>query len=70
MNTRHVEDYLKRLKEHERFLEKKLREKEESKTHYLKAELLALRWMISYTEDTIQEAAEHQYKWLQENEVR
>lgn len=68
MNTRQVEIYLKRLKDHERFLEKKLNEKAEHKSHYLKAELLALSWMIRYTEDNIQEAASHQYKWFQELE--
>lgn len=70
MNTRYVEGYLKRLRERQDYLEQKIREKEavssEESSHYLKAELLALSWVIRYTEDTIIEAAEHQDKWINE----
>lgn len=66
MNTRTVDEYIKRLKTHERFLETKLSEKEEEKSHYLRAELLALSWVIRYAEDTILEAADHQNKWFNE----
>jgi len=66
MNIRETQDYLKRLKHHLVFLELKLEQKEEAKSHYLRAEMSALEWIIRYAEDTILEASEHQNKWTQE----
>lgn len=66
MDTRRVDGYVKDLKSHQRFLEKKLAEKDEASSHYLKRELLALTWVIAYAEDTVLEAADHQYKWFNE----
>lgn len=68
MNTRKVDDYLKRLKRRERFLERRAEDKEYEKSHYDRAELVALKWLIRYAEDTILEAAEHQAKWFEESE--
>lgn len=71
MNTRKVEEYLKRLKRRERFLEQRVDGKGLSvDSHYDRAELAALKWSIRYVEDTIIEAAEHQYKWFEEQEGR
>lgn len=66
MNTRQVDEYIKRLKRREKFLEQRAAEKEEEKSHYDRAELLALKWVIAYAEDTILEAADHQNKWFNE----
>ena len=71
MNTRKVEEYLKRLKRREKFLEQRVKDRTETdNSHYDRAELAALKWLIRYAEDTIIEAAEHQYKWFEEQEGR
>lgn len=66
MEIRKVEEYIKRLKRRERFLATRAGDREEEKSHYDRAELIALQWMIRYVEDTIIAAAEHQYKWFNE----
>ena len=66
MDTRKVDEYLKRLKRRERFLENRVGDKELEKSHYDRAELSALKWIIRYAEDTSQEAVEHQSKWFKE----
>lgn len=66
MDTRRVDEYVKRLKRRERFLEERVGDKEEEKSHYDRAELQALKWMIRYVQDTPIEAAEHQTKWFNE----
>lgn len=66
MDTRRVDEYLKRLRKQVDFLEERLAGKEEDKSHYARAELIALKWIISYVEDTPLEAAEHQHKWFNE----
>lgn len=66
MNTRQVQEYLKRLKRRELFLEQRAEGRAEEKSHYDRAELLALKWVIAYSEDTLLEASEHQYKWFNE----
>lgn len=66
MDTRRIDNYIKILKNRRAFLENKIDEKEEDKSHYLRAELLALNWVIAYIEDTSIEAAYHQYKWFNE----
>lgn len=60
MNTRKVDEFLKRLKRRETFLENRIGDAQEEKSHYDRAELYALNWMIAYVEDTILAAAEHQ----------
>jgi len=64
MNHRQVQEYLKRMKRREKFLEERIEGKEEEKSHYDRSELMALTWMIRYVEDTIDTAAEHQYNWF------
>lgn len=66
MQTRRVEEYLKRLKRRERFLEQRAEGRAYESSHYDRAELLALSWIIRYAEDTIIEAADHQAKWFEE----
>lgn len=66
MDTRRVDDYLKRLKRRERFLSNRVDDKSVDKSHYDRAELIALQWIIRYAEDTMLEAAEHQNKWFNE----
>lgn len=66
MDIRQTQDYLKRLKHHLIFLELKLEQKDEDKSHYLRAEISALKWIVRYAEDTIVEASEHQSKWSKE----
>lgn len=67
MNTRQVDEYLKRLKRRERFLEDRIEHYiERDKVHYDKAELIALQWAIRYIEDTKLEAADHQGKYFNE----
>lgn len=66
MNPRKVQDYLKRLKRREVFLEERIGDNENA--HYDKAELAALKWIIRYAEDTLLEASEHQAKYF--NEMR
>lgn len=62
MNYRQVDEYVKRLKRRERFLENRANGRDEDKSHYDRAELSALRWVIQYVEDTPLQAAEHYYK--------
>lgn len=62
MNNRQVDEYIKRLKRRERFLESRANGRDEDKSHYDRAELSALRWVIRYVEDTSLQAAEHYYK--------
>lgn len=68
MNTRRVEEYLKRLKRRERFLEGRAEGRDYESSHYDRAELTALRWIIRYAEDTILDAADHNTKYS--NEMR
>lgn len=69
MNTRYVDEYLKRLKDHERFFKNKLQEKEQGKSHYLMKELIALQWIIKFVEDNMVIAAEHQSKMFKDQNV-
>lgn len=66
MDTRRVDDYIKRLKRRERFLEQRSEDKDIEKSHYDRAELMALKWIIRFAEDNVLEAAEHQTKWFNE----
>jgi hypothetical protein len=68
MDTRRVDDYLKRLKRREKFLAERVDGKDVDKSHYDRAELTALQWLIRFAEDNIEQAAEHQVKWF--NEVK
>lgn len=68
MDTRRVDDYLKRLKRRENFLEERVDDKALERSHYDRAELRALQWIIRYAEDTVLVAAEHQTKWFKEIE--
>ena len=62
MNDRQIDEYIKRFKRRERFLENRTDGRDEGKSHYDRAELGALRWVIRYIEDTKIIAAEHHYK--------
>ena len=66
MDTRRVDHYIERLKNELSFLEKVLKNREEGKQHYLKKDILALRWVIRFAEDNMLLALEHQYKWFTE----
>lgn len=66
MKPRQVQEYLKRLKGLEKFLEMRIENRSKEKAHYYKAELYALQWSIRYIEDTFLEAAEHQAKYFKE----
>ncbi len=67
MDTRRVDDYVKRMKRREQFLKDRIEfNLDKDKVHYDKAELIALQWMIRYVEDTPMEAAAHQTKWFNE----
>lgn len=68
MDTRKVDEYIKRLKNELSFLEEVLADRPEGKQHYLKKDILALRWVISFAEENTLLAAEHQSKWF--NELR
>lgn len=68
MDTKRVEDYLKRLKRREKFLSDRIGDKDVNKSHYDRAELTALQWAIRFAEDNIEQAAQHQNKWF--NEVK
>lgn len=69
VNTRKVEEYIKRIKRRKRFLEQRIEDRDDSnKAHYDRSELSAITWMIRYVEDTILEAADHQNKWFEEQE--
>jgi hypothetical protein len=60
--------YLKRLKRREKFLEDRVKGTELDKSHYDRAELMALKWILKYTEDTPNEAENHQSKWFKDQE--
>lgn len=66
MDTRRVDDYIKRLKNELSFLEDVLENRPEGKQHYLKKDILALKWVIRFAEDNVLLAAEHQTKWFNE----
>lgn len=68
MNYRKVDEYIKRLKRREAFLEERALNKEVEKSHYDRAELAALSWAIRYVEDTFEAAAEHQNSQWREND--
>lgn len=55
MNTRKVDEYVKRLKRRSRYLE----QNSGDTAHYAWAELTALDWAIRYIEDTEIDAADH-----------
>jgi hypothetical protein len=66
MDTRRVDDYIGRLKNELKFLEQLLEERPEGKQHYLKKDIMALKWVIRFAEDNVLLAAEHQTKWFNE----
>ena len=68
MNYRKVDEYIKRLKRRETFLESRVSDKEVERSHYDRAELAALSWIIRYTEDTFEQAVEHQANWHKEKD--
>lgn len=68
MNYRKVDEYIKRLKRREAFLEARVGDKEIEKSHYDRAELAALSWIIRYAEDTPEQAADHQANWHKEKD--
>ena len=68
MHYRKVDEYIKRMKRREIFLESRVADSDVEKSHYDRAELAALSWMIRYIEDTFEQAAEHQSSWHKEKD--
>lgn len=64
MNTRQVDEYVKRMKRRQRFLEDCVNRGTD--TGFDHSELAALEWAIRYIQDTTLEAADHQSKYFNE----
>lgn len=66
MNTRVIQEYLKRIERRVTFLTNLVKTAEEDEMHREKAELMALSWVVAYIKDTELVAADHQYQWFKD----